>query len=194
MTFKEKLQMELPNEICKGVPSACPTTYGYEKYDDRPCKGKGLIDYVFCEGCWNREMPTDKTEESLKILEAHTKAYEQGLNDAWELAKRISSKSIDALVEMFDTDNKYWIFRDFTPQEAIARLKAYEEAHIKIEVGDVVFNDREEVRGIVLDFDSADPCAWVLNENRCVEEWEMCDIKKTDKHIDLDSILEQIGE
>lgn len=130
--------------------------------------------------------------DELKQVE-YSKGLNDGRNDAWELATRISSKSIDALVEMFDTDNKYLIFRDFSPQEALAKLKAYEDS--KIEVGDVVeiTHYDEKFKGLVLDI--LDEISFVLlTENGMVESYVDENVKKTGKRIDITSILEQISE
>ena len=209
MTFKEKLQMEHPekvNERFGGGWLECPDTYGYGNME-----GKCTFD---CKSCWDREMPneelvktvplpmppiTEPKEEvtqdlylaGLKIGEST--GYNKGLNDAWELARKIWDNGDSENQRIFGTFLLGKILRELTPQEALAKLKAYEKQS-KIEVGDIVANDKEEIQGLVLDFDSADPCVWVLTENQCVEEWDMCDIKKTDKHIDIKSILEQIGE
>lgn len=59
----------------------------------------------------------------------------------------------------------------------------------KIEVGDVVTYSRES--GLVLDKKGSKLV--VLTEDG-VYEWYECDVEKTDKHIDIKSILEQIGE
>lgn len=191
MTFREKLQTELPNEICKGVPSACPTTYGYEKYGDRPCKGKELIDSAFCENCWNREMPnTDKeTEESLNIIEAHNKAYEQGLNDAWELANKFCELDPDKRAEIYGSYTIEGLIFNRTPQEALAKLKAYEE---QIEVGDVV--EAYEKKFVIANITRTEDATTYFGIAR--DGMFMCseDVKKTGKHIEIKSILEQIGE
>lgn len=54
MTFKERLQRELPtfvNEKWWGGCKSCPDSYGYEDYSE--CDGTGGN----CEACWNREIP-----------------------------------------------------------------------------------------------------------------------------------------
>lgn len=117
-------------------------------------------------------------------------AYEQGLNDAWELAKKIQyGLSRYQLKEIFGTDNEAGILSDvYTPQEALAKLKAHEEAQIM--VGDVV-EVSDEV-GIVVKV--AGNCANVVHDNgnvTCVVLVK--DLKKTGKHIDIQSILSQIG-
>lgn len=81
-------------------------------------------------------------------------AYNKGLNDAWELAKKIAVFEDDGgytaneLEEMFRTIFPDEVFADFTPQEALAKVKAYEE-HNEIKVGDVVRSKGCNVEGII---------------------------------------------
>ena len=128
--------------------------------------------------------------------------YNKGLNDAWELVKKIVLKAEKGGLNYNDFKNIFGVgdyvsvLEEFTPQEALAKLKAYEEA--QIEVGDVVawtdFAD-DTFNGVVLDFkDNTDNEVVVFNENGCVDVWKIADCKKTGKHIDIQSILEQIRE
>ncbi len=117
------------------------------------------------------------------------KAYNTGLNDAWELARKLNDMKWEELEKIFViSDSFYEIIRTFTPQEALAKLKAYEET--QIEVGDVVECNYhkivitsvcgEEVAGI-----DDIGATFLIKMERC---------KKTGKHIDIQSILESIGE
>ena len=60
-------------------------------------------------------------------------AYQRGLNDAWEAARKIVADTghggiaLCTLGEIFGTQNYSHIMRDNTAQEAISKLKAYEE-------------------------------------------------------------------
>ena len=187
MTFKEKLQTEHPEMVDKrfgGGVKGCPYHYGYEK---------NLNCMVWesdekCEECWNREMQnTDKkTEESLKILEAHNKAYERGLNDAWEFIKKWDNMDYERSCEVFKSTSLRRLL-EYSPQEALAKLKAYEE---QIKVGDVVTYAGD--KGVVLDKRGSKII--VLSDDCWVSEWYECDAEKTGKHIELDGLLEKIGE
>lgn len=198
MTFLEKLKEDQPTsnipDDAKGI--GCPKEYGYEK-GQFICLGSGSD----CTKCWNREMPNTEArpleKASKQVLEAHDIGYNKGLNDAWMLATKICDdmgihERENAFGYKYETD----VMKCITPQKAIAMLKAYEEAQ-KIEVGDVVvwadFAD-DVFNGVVLDFkDSTDNEVVVFDENGCVEVWKIADCKKTGKHIDIQSILEQIG-
>ena len=85
--------------------------------------------------------------------EAEKKAYEQGLNDAWECARKISmpenegGMSVKALQSIFGKAREIF---NCTASEAIAKIKEYEEkqkADDEIKVGYEVYNlDRENKR------------------------------------------------
>ena len=129
-------------------------------------------------------------------------AYNKGLNDAWELANKISD--IDSTSERARIFNYVVggitvvdILRDFTPQEALAKLEAYEKeqkkARQKIMVGDIVALE-DGIKGVVMDEDGVDNVV-IFTENGCIEAWmNKKYITKTSKHIDIQSLLEQIKE
>lgn len=88
----------------------------------------------YCErsqtSCWIKE----------EVLHTMDDAYNKGLNDAWELVKKIVGSPSDGgytcneLVEIFGIVNKS-ILNAYTPQEALAKVKEYKD---KIKVGDVI--------------------------------------------------------
>lgn len=131
--------------------------------------------------------------------------YEKGLEDAWELANKISdiySASERARIFNYVVGGitVMDILRDFTPQEALAKLEAYEKEQEEkrkaeemaiINVGDVV--EYDGVQAVVMDIDLVDNVA-LFTENACIESWlPQYTCKKTGKHIDISSILQQIG-
>ena len=137
-------------------------------------------------------------------VDAYNKGHEdgmaQGLKDAWEFIKEIYNFTFRKTDDIFGYEQFIDVLVYFTPQEAIAKLKAYEEA--QIEVGDVVFcslveeddNDTENkdnygvVTGIYRDHYE------ILMKNGDATGFKKETCKKTGKHIDIQSILEQIGE
>ena len=146
----------------------------------------------------------DITTYLLEVLEEHTD-YNKGLNDAWELVKRIigivdkeNHELIPAreLTKIYGSNDLLDIFA-FTPQEALAKLKAYEEEQ-EIKVGDVVeFCESGEKYLIISEEDDRDYNFGVINlqsmkiDRICTTTFAF---KKTGKHLDISSILEQIGE
>lgn len=142
------------------------------------------------------------------VSEVLTARYEQGLNDSWELAQKLI--------------NRDWTFKDARDcfgidinlksgakvtreifsipyQEALAKLEAYESEQAEIKVGDVVrFKGYPSCKvlitavsrglnGVYLQTDDLGRMGEV-NSGICKE-----DIEKTGKHIDIQSILSEIG-
>ena len=122
-----------------------------------------------------------------------SKTYEDGLNDAWELARKICGMTRQAWYEIFKIEDAYLadILDDNTPQEALAKIEAYEESKA-IKVGNVVFNAREDVKAVIMDNAIATGAWQVYTENGCVELWKECEFKKTGKTVDIEHLLEQI--
>ena len=89
------------------------------------------------------------------VLHTPDEAYNKGLNDAWELAKKIvlpdhlGGYTVDELGDIFGKNYFISLMNTYTPQEALAKVKAYEEERNEIKVGDVV-----TVKDGVSDFES----------------------------------------
>lgn len=210
MTFLKKAKMEQEEKKIKfssdGMPNGCPYEYGYE--EEHCCHA------VECEDCWNREMPNTELEkvkeEFGKIGKAISKAtddvykedmntaYNKGLNDAWELAKKIWCGKDSENEAIFGTKFVYEIYQ-LSPQEVLAKLKTYETAQEQarleeemkqIKVGNVVI--WSGVKALVMDEDGIGNVA-LFTESGCIEDWiDKSKVEKTDKHIDIQNILEQI--
>ncbi len=132
--------------------------------------------------------------------EAYNKGLEDGRNEVWELVKKLSEMPNLIAKEIFGYEFLYGIVINCTPQEALAKLEAYEkeqeekrkaEEMAVINVGDVV--EYDGVQAVVMDIDLVDNVA-LFTENACIESWlPQCTCKKTGKHIDIQSVLAQIG-
>lgn len=140
--------------------------------------------------------------DELKMVE-YNKGLEDGRNEAWEFVKKIKLPVDEGGISMVDlklifgTISVDAILKDYTPQEALLKLEEYEKeqekARQKIMVGDIVVLEGE-TRGVVMDEDGVDNVA-IFTENGCIEAWmNKKYITKTGKHIDIQSILQQIGE
>lgn len=120
-------------------------------------------------------------------------AYQRGLNDAWEAAKKISLMSPDEIENVFPGAAKYNRYNlGYSGVEAIEKLKAYEEqkAADEIKVGDEVevLNSRNKYL-----------IAWISTTsiygfahdgvNCCLRP---SDVRKTGRHFDIESILEEM--
>ena len=91
---------------------------------------------------------TPYTEPDTEAIEKE--AYQRGLNDAWEAAKKNylpedhgGLLGYKTRMKVFGTDNIGWIFNNLSASEAIEKIRAYEEkkkAEQEIKVGDWVQN------------------------------------------------------
>ena len=144
--------------------------------------------------------------ETIPQEEVQKSAYNQGLHDAWELAKRVvRSPKLVENAQIFIGENIVGIEREslliqffqLSPQEALAKLKEYEGAQ-EIKVGDVVVYGDSEVLITKIYKRSFDGIQLSDNNEQgsfgdtyTSRDLEYC--KKTGKHIDIQSILDQIG-
>lgn len=118
-------------------------------------------------------------------------AYNKGLEDAWELASKISHYTSYSLLDRFEAVEAMCVFDEYTYQEALAKLEAYEKAN-EIKVGDVVEYCTDNEKAVVLAIEGRE--LKTLTESTKCEMWFRENVKKTGKHIDIQSILEQIKE
>lgn len=121
--------------------------------------------------------------------------YEKGLNDgrneAWECAKECFSNMKEReLEEVFGKDWAFYKIMEMTPQEALAKLEAYEKEQNEIKVGDIVFNDDTMENGIVT-YIADDEVFMLYDDGSC--GLVKGNLTKTGKHIDLTNIFKQIG-
>jgi len=115
--------------------------------------------------------------------------YEKGLSDAWECMKKILDMTVSEQREVFgilefSADD---ILGKLTPQEAIEKLKAWEEKQ-EIKVGDVVRVD-SLVGDLVVTWckEGKADCMSLSTGAFCIIDCEK--LVKTGKHIDLTEIF-----
>lgn len=134
----------------------------------------------------------DALQERLELREELKKAeYNKGLDDAWEWLRKLLKMDVSDIYEVYGKHEYIGDIVDtFSPQEALAKLKAYEDS--KIEVGDIVLIYGEEavVTRVV------DEHANILFGDGVTNNMPVKELvgDKTGKHIEIKSILEQIGE
>ena len=135
--------------------------------------------------------------QSMKDKEvADKEAYNKGLNDAWELAKKLWHNDARTNDDIYGIEYFIDIANDYTPQEALAKLEAYEKEQNEIKVGDVVKVDgTNKDCGIVIAINEIEKKARLMYADTSfrVNEWYLADLKKTGKHIEIQKILEQIA-
>lgn len=140
-----------------------------------------------------------RTEALGEVVDCQEAKYNKGLQDAWELAKKIcgeaNSKNNNLtgkqLGEIFGYSHSATIMDNNTYQQALAKIEAYEESKA-IKKGNVVLNVGEDIKAVIIDNAIAAGAWQVYTENGCGELWKECEFVKTDKTIDLSHFIEQI--
>lgn len=116
------------------------------------------------EDCSDGYSITDFVKDD--VLHTPDEAYNRGLNDAWELAKKIvlpdhlGGYTVNELKDIFGKNTFASLMNTFTPQEALAKVKAYGEECNEIKVGDeiqsgdayvvVTWKSKDEWNGMLL--------------------------------------------
>lgn len=122
-------------------------------------------------------------------------AYQRGLNDAWEAARKIVTWPDRSLVnsDTFDLDPGESIFTKYSASEAIAKLKAYEEQKAKdeIKVGDEVnwLGDCFIVTRIFQPHNMKEQCDGIDDDGCVYHDVLMDDLEKTCRHVDITDML-----
>lgn len=131
---------------------------------------------------------------SANIAVGQAEAYNQGLNDAWELARKIFTTDCATLQKVFGHSDEGQIIMTNEPQEALAKREAYEKEQNGIKVGDVVRLKGSDKEYVVTTIDE-DRCSEIYCGVSKDGRWfSQCNVEKTGKHIDIQSALQQIGE
>lgn len=166
-----------------------------------------FMNCAYQRGYDNGKLDAEKDDE--KKTDALTdKAYYDGYNsgafEAWSCAREISLldsnfasvEEVKNILKVFGTDNIYNILHDYTPQDAIKRLKDYEKKqNDEIKVGDEVYNlDPENVRVVTAIYDDNKgykQAVQICKNGKYVVD-KVDTLKKTGKHYDeIESILDQ---
>lgn len=96
----------------------------------------------------------EQKADSENVDAAYNKGLEDGRNEAWELARRITGAKCDGglqghLTKVFETSITRVIFKCNTYREALAKIEAYDEEQKEIKVGDVVTDDSHKTQILV---------------------------------------------
>ena len=126
-------------------------------------------------------------------------AYQRGLEDAWNVARKIAVEtddggvSIEALYKMFGTESMCMIMKNNTVHDATDKLKAYEDKNSdRIEVGDEVTHKSDSVvwKAVCIRIDGDRQHMNLMGYTGAVGYYPVDDFTKTGKHYDIASILE----
>ena len=136
------------------------------------------------------------SEDTLEM--ERMKALNDGRNEVWELVKKATldysegGYKVSELKEVFQVSSLQGVFKRYTPQEALAKLEAYEKEQAEIKVGDVVKHNGilvfvvTRIDDTIMGYDKEGNTHSFCFPNQY--------IKKTGKHIDIQSVLSQLAE
>jgi len=173
-----------------------------EKYEDDNIKKYAAVGAYFLDLLERPLDFVDSKEKAEEILIGIKDAnYEKGLSDAWEVAKKIcinpecGGLSISDIKAIYNSGNHQDVMQDFSPQEAIDKLKAWEEKQ-EIKVGDVVRYGRDRLLVVVTHVYKASKRFDGISADKGegFTDRELSDCKKTGKHIDLTEIFKGLEE
>ena len=124
-------------------------------------------------------------------------AFDRGCNEAWELARKITSTagglSSSELVEIFNAFLPRDILSENTYPEAAAKVAEWEKAKEEIKVGDILEDIYvSKVKCVVTNL-YPDNMAYSIFGDGTAGFHELDNFKKTGRHIDIDGFLKQIG-
>lgn len=122
--------------------------------------------------------------------------YEKGLSDAWEAAKKICLSPYDGGIEADVIKEIFGMTHDIvmeksTPQEAVDRLKEWEEKH-DIKVGDVVTFENKNGKFLVTE--CLDGVLHCIDSEMTTYARKYDEVAKTGKRIDLSELLNGLEE
>ena len=130
--------------------------------------------------------------------EEYNQAFNQGAEAAWKLAQKITKfqldggYSIDELKAIFGHPHINEII-DLTYTEAAAKVAEWEKTKEKVKVGDVLeYIASSKIKCVVINICPNNMAYSVFNDGSTgIHKLE--NMKKTGRHIDIDSFLKQMG-
>ena len=124
-------------------------------------------------------------------------ARAEGHSEAWELARKIFDMETNDIEDIFITEDAWnlgTVLNNYTYQEAAAKVDEWEKAKEEIKVGDVLEDmASSKVKCVVTNIYPGNMAYLVFNDGSAGMH-ELENMKKTGRHIDIDSFLKQIGE
>ena len=151
---------------------------------------------VFDEYGLDKLQKYDEVKERLELIdELKLVERNKGMMDAWELVKKLADMPFQERADIFGyccngitvTD----VLRDFTPQQALAKIEAYEESKA-IKVGDVVYADDEPDSFGVVTWKYNNGVYVMWDDGSCGDETNIDELHKTGRTVDISHLLEQI--
>lgn len=196
--LEELVRKDIMEQVDEAYQHGYDKGYADKTNNDEVCKklAKDIQDEGYKRGLEDGKRTAVGAAELREKLE-----YQKGLDDAWECAKKLFSSMADSDIEKaFPIEWNNGGFNaliNLQPQEAIAKLKAYEEkqeADDKIEVGDEVnwIGDCFIVTRIFQPHNMKGQCDGIDDDGCTYHDVLMDDLEKTGRHYDIASILEDM--
>ena len=148
---------------------------------------------------WVKGYDVDNLEElnNEHFGELQDEAYQRGLEDAWEAARKIIRMPDGDILDLFpdcyaSVCTAVQAILKYDASEAIAKLKAYDDNHSdRIEVGDeVIWSDGTTIIVTMTYVDGGFEWCDGVNQNGRAYHVLLGKVRKTGKHYDIASILE----
>lgn len=157
--------------------------------------------------CGKADQQKETADHLADIDKQVDEAYQRGLDDAWEAARKIvymwTRMGNDEILAIFGITERighstiHSLFGKQTVNEAMLKLEAYEEkqkADDEIKVGDEVYLKDEGInggKGLILRIDN-ETCTVMWAKNGSAGLWYADKFVKTGRHFDIDKILEEM--
>lgn len=158
----------------------------YDEKDNTYCVDYSDYHKFTHTSCWIKD----------DVLYPADEDYNKGLNDAWELAKKIvlprrdGGYSWQKFERIFDYRDYDSVLKAFTPQEALAKVKEYEERD-EIKVRDVVKLKGLSCKAIVTRVTETN-IYLLFKDGSCAFRCYKEGFEKTDEHFDsIDEFMKQ---
>ncbi len=133
---------------------------------------------------------------------AEKTAYEQGLDEAWEVARKLVHPRLGGYTE----EQKQRIFgeyvssdsilQNFSASEAITKIKEYEDKQkqAEIKVGDEVYSDDFDDNGIVSHITEDGNCVAIISSGSSMMKVNIHNVHKTGRHFpQIAEVLKQMN-
>lgn len=134
--------------------------------------------------------------------EAEKRAYEKGLNESWECARKMCCMKPEERLLAFDVSgNHLAILSDLTAPKAIEKLKAFEQKQkckqtkdAEIKVGDEVYSDDFDDNGIVSHITEDGNCVAIISSGSSMMKVNIHNLYKTGRHFpQIAEVLKQMN-
>lgn len=126
------------------------------------------------------------------IITCPIKTYEDGLNEAWELARSVLGMNVSDLRKIFGVDWTFPKIMSCSPLEVTEKVKTWEEEK-EIRVNDVVRSRNDGLRGLVVMISKSGDYYVKWQDGR-LDMASKDNLTKTGRTVDVCSLLAEIGE